>query len=1131
MACFEKGEYYKMPLTLEKHLENLRDLDKTSMDGICSIYSLLKKSLEDKLLASRSVFENYSLHDASHSRSVIHSIERFLGETRIERLSPTDTFMLLICAYAHDYGMAQSYDKIYNILGSQKFDEFLNRSKEQLKFWEKEDAKAIENILSYINYNGKNLPLKDIYWSIVMAVQLFLRGDHWNGVVGLDKDFKGLFEYHLKGRFICGSEGISEICMCHGKDFQDIFKLSFKADGIVGDDFHPRFIAAMIRLGDLLDLDNNRFPLWFVKRVSTNKNFIPRLSVLHYHRHEAISHLLIQDNRISIRANCHSEMGGAETADLIAEWTGMLDKECKDLRFNWNEIAPDDFGRPPSAPEIEILVDGRAYSSVGKKLQMKMSQERVMKLLEGTSIYRNKYIGIREIIQNAIDASVLQLWQDITQNVYLNYEFSKNSVNQGIGLVEFVSNKRNTIFSYYDITVEIIKDEQQQQILLIVKDKGIGITLEDIEYIADIGSSSEKNMRIKKIKEKMPDWLKPSGVFGIGLQSVFQLTDCIKFFTRQPNQPEREITLYSYGRSKGNINVHDMAPNEDGMFYDNTVHGTNVQISIDPIKFIDSSASSSDNNQFIYCDVEFDSGDSLDLAYAELCQVCKAQIKSVKCDYFTIIYQEIKRDKNGQHIKGKKQYPRRSYFLPDIETKKKPELPFVSFGETIKPLLSVKNPDKPYCFIDNAAYFWDEKTCRCYFLKIRPCIIKNKQNKQQVFLPETVENLYHISYKFNSIVNIENIYPIRNRTRRLHAGFLEWNILILDGDPTKYLNIDRDCLKENAIAEEELLQILDSILQEWCKYFIELDDEKTRTNNSENNNKSSKMNRFEKMPGTLMSLVFLFYQNVSQESFGQFIGSYTDFFERNMFVVGKEGISLSDFWDAEKMFQTELSISQKISMPLPGSSYDELQEISLETLRHFPHRLVKIQSITNCGDGRLIYQLCFSPNRTHVPYSIRLDDGSRLYDYIMVFDHYDNNSQNIDFSKIQKKVFKPDEEYSKLIVPCYPHTFRKGRNFTKNLDHCIQGYILSPFDREAATELRKFIEDKTKDKNELLRKVEQSKQYQKCVDYILKKRFSGDFDIEKRKKEIEDQYSKFINNLCDRLKQYKTLLIKQFKEE
>lgn len=98
-----------LPLTLEDHFEELAK-ENPAIRDLNSLWRLFRKDLIEHLVASRSVFVHFSLHDASHSLSVIQSIERFLGEDRIKMLSATDTFMLLCCCYAHDYGMALTFN-------------------------------------------------------------------------------------------------------------------------------------------------------------------------------------------------------------------------------------------------------------------------------------------------------------------------------------------------------------------------------------------------------------------------------------------------------------------------------------------------------------------------------------------------------------------------------------------------------------------------------------------------------------------------------------------------------------------------------------------------------------------------------------------------------------------------------------------------------------------------------------------------------------------------------------------------------------------------------------------------------------------------------------------------------------
>lgn len=593
--------------------------------------------------------------------------------------------------------------------------------------------------------------------------------------------------------------------MCHGQPVSELSHLSPRADRMVGDEYHPRFVATMLRFGDLLDLDNGRFPRWFIKEIAHDKSVVPSLSVMHFYKHEAVSHLLITPKKIEIVAHCRSleskesedaskkitdaereeiQKESYKVASLISDWTEQLSRECHQMVENWNDIAQPDFGRPPANLDVKIYVDGKEYMAENKTLQMQMSQERVMHLLEGTSIYKDRYVGIREIIQNAVDASLLQIWQDILQNKYVSYGLSKDSVippesltNQkasDFDLFDLLDEKKASIFGNYNIQVEVIKDMQRQKVFSVVKDKGIGITKEDMQYISNIGSSKEKNMRINKPMEKMPRWLKPSGVFGIGLQSVFQLTDCIEFYTRQHNAPEQLISLYSYGKNQGKIEIREVPENTDGMYYDNAIPGTNVKIAINPQKFKDND----EKSNFIYYDPEFDSGDELDMLFSEVSKACEDKIKESRQDYFNIYFRPLVIEKNGKKIEtSQNRCIRRSYIYPSVKGK---------FGNDIR-YFPYKLSDT-YRFTDDMAYFWDKETCRAYCLTVRPCTIEEKDGKKQLVLPEKVPNLYSISYKFNAISKADSVYIKHDfmkygTIKRLHAGFLKLDVLILDDEP------------------------------------------------------------------------------------------------------------------------------------------------------------------------------------------------------------------------------------------------------------------------------------------------------------------------------------------------------------
>lgn len=1117
---------YKMPVDLERHLKNLAE-SYPQVGELHSLWLLLRKRIEEELVHCGSIFVNYSLHDGSHSRSVIQTVERFLGEERICRLSATDTFMLLACIYSHDYGMSQTFNKIYDVLGSADFKSFLENSGKNGQQLEREDAQAVYMLLQYLGKEKTNIPLNDLYYSIMLVVQLYLRPEHWKGVLRVKRDFEGLFQGHLKKRFICGMEGIAEICMCHGQPIDQILKLSYRADGMAGDKYHPRFIAFMLRLGDSLDMDNGRFPMWFVREVALNRHFIPKLSMLHFRKHEAISHLLITPEAIEITAHCASEQIGGEeknehkrevleedarresyeVASLIYEWTGGLREECENIVMHWSEIAQPDFGNPPARPQVVIYVDGKEYTAENQRIQMRMPHERVMKLLEGTNIYEERCVGIRELLQNAVDASLLQLWSDLLQNKYSFCGLSKNRVMEGLDLWDMRDKTRLSVFENYSITVEVIEDLLRNQVMVVVKDKGIGITREEMKYIAEIGSSREKNERIRKMVEIMPAWLRPSGIFGIGLQSVFQMTDCIEFYTRQHNAPEQHILLNSYGKNRGKIEFREIPPGSGETYYDNAIPGTNVKIAIDPNKF--------PTERFEYYDPEFDTGEKLHMLFVEVAQICMNMIREVPYDYFNIFYQSMTIKEDGTKENNFESPKRLRGCYMDTEN-----LLNRFFGENLK------NPQltqEPYIFVDKGAYFWDKKTNRGYLLKVIPCQITEKAGKNIVSLPERVPKVYNISYKFNMIRDTEIVYARRGQPQSLHAGFFSMEILILDDQPDQYIHIDRDRLREGAIDEDELLMTQSEIMSRWCTDFCEREAQILK-----------KLRSSDEMREILISLILLFYRNVPGDLFRRFISFYEKMVNSWNLLLETDEIPISSLWDQEILFQTQAILSDQLikGTEKREEQQNKLQEmrkmlsISVDNIQRLPHRIVKIESIRRQED-KLCYEVRLQSARQKIE-SINMSAEACLYDYMGAFDSHKNNPKGIKFDTLPKKVYKPDSRFENLLLPCYPRTFRKGRNMNEYLDYCIKTYILSPLEENTAVMLGRGMEKGKDVWLEFKEKVMKSAQMQKCVAYIMKKRFSDCDDQIEKEQAVRKDYEKFLEQFYNILWKNRERVLKQF---
>ena len=96
--------------------------------------------------------------------------------------------------------------------------------------------------------------------------------------------------------------------------------------------------------------------------------------------------------------------------------------------------------------------------------------------------------------------------------------------------------------SEYKIWVEVTYEEERLKFK--ISDNGIGMDKEDFRFIAKVGSSS-KNIDKEEIIKAMPDWMRPSGTFGIGFQSLFLMTDEIKLTTHKWNTDiTYEVNLY-----------------------------------------------------------------------------------------------------------------------------------------------------------------------------------------------------------------------------------------------------------------------------------------------------------------------------------------------------------------------------------------------------------------------------------------------------------------------------------------------------------------------------------------------------------------------------------------------------------
>lgn len=436
--------------TLEEHLKSLSIEDK-DYEILYSIWDLNKKNLKQGLNLISSSFPHYSIHDVNHSMTIIDNIQCFLGEERIKRLGATDTFLILMSGLTHDVGMIL----MYNIVETEwKNDDFKNVLEEFANSHDSVIAKSAK-LLMRIHMNKAKEDFKDFSWALnvknavtILTAEIF-RAKHAKqsaNYLRSNETFRQLANnFHaeqLPSRFM---DLLANIAFLHGENFETVMvKLYQEANGYKGDYIHPRFIAYMIRLGDLLDFDNNRFNIY----SRTILKEIPETSKLHEQKHASVKHMLISPNAIEAELDCPTE----DVYRVSRSWFDWLEKEVSSQSREWTNITPSDLGGLPpviSKDSIKILFNGIQCNPELLNLKFSMSQEKIFSILQGGGIYKEPgFAFIREIVQNAFDASKMQMWNDINSGIYDSYfeDHGKNKDN-----IKFPNDIASSIYKQYPV--------------------------------------------------------------------------------------------------------------------------------------------------------------------------------------------------------------------------------------------------------------------------------------------------------------------------------------------------------------------------------------------------------------------------------------------------------------------------------------------------------------------------------------------------------------------------------------------------------------------------------------------------------------------------------------------------------
>ncbi len=461
-------------------------------------------------------FPHYSFHDATHSETILQRIASLLGPAALAQLSATDLWLLLEASYLHDAGMIVLHTCKREDLSSPAFAAHLK----QLQASSDSDLAAAARRIQELRERRTPLEILEGHLDLLVIYAEFVRARH------PERAYEAAID--PVGRTAAASPRtellprrfwhiVGNICRGHGESRDWVMKLPYRESGVAGDHCHPRFVAFMLRLGDLLDLDSGRF----CPTMNATVPRLPRTSAAHRQKHDGIRHLVIDEKRLEVVG----EYGDVDAYLEAERWFSWLREELTEQLLRWDDITPArTIGPLPSIGQIEARLRNQLIFDRTSRPRFEVDRDKLLDLMRGANIYSGPQDAVREIVQNAIDATLLR------------YSFDSQSL--GEPPAESPDKLRTAMLAHpISVTLEPSANTASSSELtcwrFTVSDNGIGMRLDDIRHLLKLGSSS-RNPYKGALREWLPAWARPSGTFGIGFHSLFDYCRMVHIRTRHP---------------------------------------------------------------------------------------------------------------------------------------------------------------------------------------------------------------------------------------------------------------------------------------------------------------------------------------------------------------------------------------------------------------------------------------------------------------------------------------------------------------------------------------------------------------------------------------------------------------------
>lgn len=444
----------------------------------------------------RQNFKNYTLHDGTHVKNVLDAMGGLLGDW-IGKLAAGEMELLILAACLHDLGMVYTDEERESAFSREGvFREFLREYAPEL-----------------LGCAPEEWPEEMRQWYLrtlhPFRVPEVLQNEGW---------VECMENWPVRA---VPKRCVLAVCQAHGEETKEL-RMNRELEYLAASDADPLFCALLLRLADLLDFDDTRAP-----RVLYSYAAYHEKSREEWKKHQSSAGFFYPPTPVREELPykaCCKDPAVEHAVRHFLDWVDEELYQCASLqrfcRAGWRQ----EFPFPRAVWRGEIESDGY----VSGDFCLTMDQEQILHLLMGENLYDDRDVFVRELLQNAIDATLLRGEMDAS-------------------------------FVPEDARIDCWEwSDREGDLWFRIDDYGTGMTLGMLQrYFLKVGNSYYMSQELKRDLRDHGQMEEFHGIsrFGIGFLSCFLCGDLVEvstlYFDPEKNRREEMPAGHARGTSYG----------------------------------------------------------------------------------------------------------------------------------------------------------------------------------------------------------------------------------------------------------------------------------------------------------------------------------------------------------------------------------------------------------------------------------------------------------------------------------------------------------------------------------------------------------------------------------------------------